>query len=472
MKMKRVLGIGLALLLAVAALATAGGTKQSGGTGGGVTVIRVWANDAHNKILYDQLVEKFNAGIGAEQGIKVEYTVYGADYDQVMNVALSSGKEPEMFKGVSNLGNFQREGKLLPWKEIPGIDDILKAQEPFHLVDSSIFQGEIYTVCVAGWSTGFHYNKSLLQRAGYSAPPKTWAEFEDAAIKISKLEPGKIYGYAIPLAFAPGFREWMLEMAAAPSVGHMYYNHTQVKYQFADFTPYLEMISRLREAKAIFPGMENLTDDQMRAHFADGNIGFILGGGWNVGVLYDQFPFGGGTSGSPANALGWDYAPLPVQNPNQTFATPVFSGGDKYVSAQVRNDKDKLAKIGHVIRLFAGDEIQAASFSAGYGMPLRGDIVAKAAPAARPQWSDYGQSSPITLVVPPMPHDFLAPEGADMTAVFSQIITGQVAIANIRTTLTDLDRRYNAALEQAFQRGVIKREDYTNPNLETLFKRK
>jgi hypothetical protein len=69
-----------------------------------------------------------------------------------------------------------------------------------------------------------------------------------------------------------------------------------------------------------------------------------------------------------------------------------------------------------------------------------------------------------------MPHDYLAPEGADMTAVFSQILTGQVKTADIRNTLTDLDRRYNAALQQAFDRGIIKKADYTDPGLESRFK--
>ncbi|MDR2745937.1 MAG: extracellular solute-binding protein, partial [Treponema sp.] len=238
MKSFRVLIAGLALLLAVSALAVAGGRSSgnSGSSSGSVTTIRVWTNDAHNKLEVDQLVEKFNAGIGAQQGIKVEYTVYGADWDTAMNMALDTGREPELFKGVSNIPNFRLQGKLLPWKEIPGIDDVLKAQESYHINQSSVYDGDVYSVVLYGWSTGFHYNKGLLQRIGFSGPPKTWAEFEDAVIKISKLEPGKIYGYALPLAWSPAFREWIIEYAAASSIGHPYYNATQGKYQFVDYT--------------------------------------------------------------------------------------------------------------------------------------------------------------------------------------------------------------------------------------------
>jgi ABC-type glycerol-3-phosphate transport system substrate-binding protein len=264
----------------------------------------------------------------------------------------------------------------------------------------------------------------------------------------------------------------MVEYAAAPSVGHLYFNNTQNKYQFADFTPYFESLSRLREAGAIFPGMESLTDDQMRAYFADGKIGFILGGGWNVSVLWEQFPFGGNPNDLNALRTGWDYAPLPVQNANTTYAVPMSAGASIYASAQVRNDKDKLAKINHVIRLFCGDEIQSVLFTRGMNVPLRPDVVAKAALADRPQWTSYGASAPATVTLPATPHDYLAPEGADMTATFSQIITGQIRIAGIRAALEDLDRRYNAALQQAYSRGIIKESTYVDPSLDARFRAK
>jgi multiple sugar transport system substrate-binding protein len=473
MKLFRVLSAALGLLLAVSTMAVAGGrsARDGGGSSGGVTTIRVWTIDAHNKIEYDSLIEKFNKGIGAEKGIKIEYSVYGSDWNQVMDTALATGREPELFGGPANLIQYYLEGKLLPWKEIPGIDDVLKAQEPYHVKNSSVFNGDVYSVVLYGNYTVLHYNKRLLQRAGYSAPPKTWAEMEEMAIKISKLEPGKIYGYAIPLAFYPFYREWMIERAAANSFGHMFYNFSQGKYQFSDYTPYFESLRRIIDAGAMFPGIESLTDDQMRAQFAEGTIGFILGGGWNVGVLYDQFPFKDPATGQP-DPDGWDFAPLPVMNPNQTFAVPISAGASRYASAQLRNDKDKLNKVGEVINLLSGDELQTLLFSTGKNMPLRPDIIANSPPSTRFQWTTYGKAAPFTVSLPEMPHGFLAPEGAEMTDVFSQIITGQIAARDIRSALVDLEKRYDAAFAQALQRGIIKREDFIDPNFEARFRTK
>jgi multiple sugar transport system substrate-binding protein len=428
-----------------------------------VTTFTVWTNDAHNKVELDELVLRFNNTIGAQNGIVVEYTVYGADWQTAIGMALETNRAPDLFKQPAGYLNHWQQGRLLPWKEIPGIDDILSAQEPYHVNMVTRFGGDIYSVAIYGWSSGFHFNRSLLQRAGIANPPRTWAEFEDAAIRISRLEPGRIYGYALPLAWTPSFREWIIERVAANSVGHTFYNNTQDRYMFAAYTPYFEMLSRLREAGAIFPGMESLTDDQMRAQFAAGNIGFIHGGGWNVGVLYDQFPFQG-------DPLGWDYAPLPVRDLNNAFATPMSGGASVYVNSQVRNDRDKMEKLHHVIRLFTGDEKQLVMMTNGKNIPLRPDVVARAAPSERPQWTSYARAAPNTVALPSAPHDMLAVEGANSPAIFSQILTGQIPISGIRGALEDLDRRYNAALQQAYTRNIIGRNDFVDPTLEARFR--
>jgi multiple sugar transport system substrate-binding protein len=462
MKLRKILVIGLVLMLGVSMMVMA--TGQSSGSSSGATTIRVWANDAHNKAEFDTIVERFNNTIGRQKGIQVEYTVYGADWQTAMNLALETNRQPEMFKGVANIPNFIQQGKLIPWTEIPGIEHILRAQEPYHRNQSTIFNGVIYSVTVYGWYAGFHYNKSLLQRAGYSAPPRTWAEFEEAAIKIAQLEPGRIYGYAMPLVWSPDFAHWPIEYAVANSIGHLYYNAAVDRYQFADYAPYYEMLSRIRNAGAMFPGMENLSDDQQRAQFAAGNIGFISGAGWNVGVLYEQFPFQGDLN-------GWDYAPLPVQNPNQVYATPISAGAQYYCSALLRNDRAKLNAMADVIELFIGDDTQRLMFTAGKHVPVRADISASAAPSERSQWTSYGRVlGNLTVTMPGMPHDYLAVEGADRVATLSQILTGQIPIQNIRRELEALDQRYNAALQQAYTRGVIDRANFYDPTFDAKFR--
>ena len=69
--------------------------------------------------------------------------------------------------------------------------------------------------------------------------------------------------------------------------------------------------------------------------------------------------------------------------------------------------------------------------------------------------------------MPSSPIDQLTPEGANRVVVIGQILTGQIPVSGIRNALTDLERRYNAAFDQAVQRGQIKREDFIDPTFET-----
>ena len=475
MKIGKIFTISLVLLLGISMAVMAGGGRQAPSSSGGVPTVTnftYWTNDAHNKLECDQLVEKFNTGLGRQLGINVEYTVYGADWAQAIVLALDTNRAPDVFKGPPGLSlqSQVEQGRYLPWSEIPHIDDLLNNQAAYHINMSTTYKGTPYTVSLYGNHAALQYNKSLVQRAGYSAPPKSWAEFEEQAIAISKLEPGKIYGYGIPLGWTPDYTTWVTEYWAASSVGHLYFNYSQFKYQFADFAPFFEMLGRIRDAGALFPGMESLNDDQNRAQFAAGNIGFIIGAGWNVGVLYDQFPFGGGQEGAPADPMGWDFFPQPVQDPNNRYAVALSAGGTGFVNASVRNDKDKLAKVGHVMRILWGDEAQSLMFTNGKNMPNRTDIVSKAAAPSRPQWNTYGQIAPNVVTMPPNFHNMLAPEGADRVAIIGQILTGQIPVSGIRAALEDLDQRYNAAMQQALDRGIINRDDYYDANLESKFR--
>ncbi|MDR0463856.1 MAG: ABC transporter substrate-binding protein [Treponema sp.] len=458
MKINKVFLIGFALLLAVSMTAMASGVNQQ--HSGPVTTITVWSNDAHDKAEMDLLVAQFNATTGAQKGIRVEYSVYGADWNTAINMALETDRAPDMFKaGFANYENFQAMGRFLPWTDIPGIQDILEKQAPYHRNLSSTFGGVPYGVVVYGNIPGFHYNKALLRQAGFSAPPKTWAELEQMSIAISRLA-SDVYGIGIPLLWAPDFCHWVTEYAATNSIGHMYWNFTTGTYNFAAFTEYFEMLSRIREAGAVFPGMESLTDDQLRAQFAAGKVGFIWGASWNVGVLYDQFPF------QPSD--GWDFAPFPVKDVNNQFRVPFSASAAFHVSSQVRNNPTKLAGIGDVIRLFIGDDTQRLMFTTGKRFPIRTDITSSAAPAVRPQWTSIGNSSPLGFAtMPSAPHNLLAVEGPDRAAVIGQILTGQIPTSGIRAALTDLDTRMNAAFNQAVQRGQLVRTNYISPNFET-----
>jgi hypothetical protein len=74
--------------------------------------------------------------------------------------------------------------------------------------------------------------------------------------------------------------------------------------------------------------------------------------------------------------------------------------------------------------------------------------------------------APNQVSIPSSPTNRVAVEGADRVAVIGQILTGQIPISGIRSALEDLDRRMNAAFEQAASRGQLKRADYIDSTFE------
>jgi len=67
-----------------------------------------------------------------------------------------------------------------------------------NFVKSGTYQGKMYGMPDLSSARALFYNKDLFTKAGIAAPPKTWAEFEDDAKKVTALGNGTV-GYAEPL---------------------------------------------------------------------------------------------------------------------------------------------------------------------------------------------------------------------------------------------------------------------------------
>lgn len=155
------------------------------------------AEDA-TKPAFDAMCEDFtkrNPNITVEQ---VAYP-YNSIKDQLL--IMSSGGNPpdvaqvkgEWVVSLYNAGVLADLGTLLP-KET--LEDF-----PAGLLDGTKYDGKI---CSAPWAPSpilMYYNKTLMQKAGYTEPPKTWGEMVEQAKKITALgkdERGnKLYGWGV-----------------------------------------------------------------------------------------------------------------------------------------------------------------------------------------------------------------------------------------------------------------------------------
>jgi len=172
--------------LAGAALLGASGCG-GGGAGSGNTVFSMGPDDPNKT--YTKLVEKFNKQHKGEFQVTIREMPAdtGAYFDKLRTEFQAGGGEIDVIGGdVIWPIQFAAQG----W--VQDLSDKFPASEQNKFlpgpIEASTYEGAIYAV---PWfeDAGVLYSRSdLLEKAGYSAPPKTWDELKEMALKISQDE--------------------------------------------------------------------------------------------------------------------------------------------------------------------------------------------------------------------------------------------------------------------------------------------
>jgi sn-glycerol 3-phosphate transport system substrate-binding protein len=142
--------------------------------------------------------------------VKLVYQPYATEL-QALQTAIAAKQPPALAQiEMSGAGTLVADGALAP---ISGLLPASSAQALDKSIIPSIaaansFQGQLYTVPFGYNSNILYYNKNLLASDGISPQdmPKTWAQLEADAVRVSQDSKGSVYGYAFP-AQAP----WILE---------------------------------------------------------------------------------------------------------------------------------------------------------------------------------------------------------------------------------------------------------------------
>jgi len=172
--------------LAGAALLGASGCG-GGGAGSGNIVFSMGPDDPNKT--YTKLVEKFNKQHKGEFQVTIREMPAdtGAYFDKLRTEFQAGGGEIDVIGGdVIWPIQFAAQG----W--VQDLSDKFPASEQNKFlpgpIEASTYEGAIYAV---PWfeDAGVLYSRSdLLEKAGYSAPPKTWDELKEMALKISQDE--------------------------------------------------------------------------------------------------------------------------------------------------------------------------------------------------------------------------------------------------------------------------------------------
>jgi len=409
---------------------------------GETETVRVWTNDANLQLIYEAAIEEYNETTGKEKGIKIEYQVFGGDYNDVLKVALAADQGPELYKFVGTTKDaFVEAGWMMPIEEMENSEAFMEKWSPVIVPGYNTYKGKTYSVPVKALNTKFLYNKTLLAENGFEQPPATWEELAQMAKTITENGNGEKFGFGLSLKDAGSAGKWILAAQFAASVGHMGFDFKTGEYRFSDFGPVLEQLQDMKADGSIFPGFEALSTDGLSAHFAEGRIAFLPSVTWDINTYNNT---------------------LDVKDDWGVFQTPVVDTGNAYRSYAQLADlmcigpaaMPMSAKAMEVYDFLHNDELLLHIQESGVEFVGLESIQAQVTePPELVGWKEFADTSQSYFSMTP-PDGTLELEGPTYQNVLVNLLASQLSKEEIQEQLTDLDKRYNEALSKAIENGV------------------
>jgi multiple sugar transport system substrate-binding protein len=182
----------LTAFVAVAALALTGCVGQGrssdddGASGDGKVTLKFWNGfTGPDRPALEELVKRYNS---SQDKVNVQLEIMPWDvFFQKLLPSFNSGSGPDMVAmDTAQMPQYADRGVLASLDEYYSDDDAKNLIEP--AVEATGYQGKKYGVPMNFTTLLLYWNKDMFQAAGLDPekPPATWAEFADAAKKLTK----------------------------------------------------------------------------------------------------------------------------------------------------------------------------------------------------------------------------------------------------------------------------------------------
>ncbi|CAG7609436.1 hypothetical protein PAESOLCIP111_01168 [Paenibacillus solanacearum] len=437
---------GLAVVASLSACGANGGADNgasnpnpAGGSGSGKKItLNYWTDDRHDQQYIQTLVDQFNQTNG---GIEVKLNVLSDNYNQSIDIAFAGNQAPDILRVKSgNFLDFQKKGYLAPIGDYLNADSAMKQKFAGTLIEgANQIDGKIYSLPNTGQTLRLVYNKDLFAKAGIQNPPATLQEMVDAAKKITAAGKAEgAYGFALnfksPLgAMQRSVRE-ILSLSGYQGLG---FDIKTGKFDFGPTSQVIQAFKQMYDDKSMLPGVETLDIDPLRAQFAAGKIGMYLSFATEPGVYKDQFP----------TKVNWAGALPPTIDGKVNGTSEIVSAGTWLGISNNSQNKDAAWKF---LQFMYADNVLTTYHEKGFGIAVVPSIAAKAKKPDMPGMdgflvTKYDSLWPVSPTV--------TPEGANYGDAFMKyMMTG----GDLSKVVSDLNTRYNAALDKAVQAGSVK----------------
>lgn len=255
--------------------------------------------------------------------------------------------EFSMLNGLEDLDPWvERSDVIMPEKYFKGIWET-------NVIDSSSFGIPWYVD-----TRVLYYRKDIFERAGYSAPPKTWNEWFDLAQKIKHTAGEDNYAVFLPT------NEWAPFVAAGLQAGSTLLKDNDQYGDFSspEFTEAFKFLLTFYRDKLAPVGITHVTN--IYQGIADGFFAMYITGPWNIGEFRRRLP--------SRLQDQWMTAPLP--GPDEKRPGVSLAGGSSLV---LFRSSERKAEAWKFIEYLSRVEQQVAFYE------ITGNL-----PAVREAWND------------------------------------------------------------------------------------
>ena len=397
--------------------------------------ITVWSDNAHEKELRDKQIAEFNDTVGKELGINIEYTVYGSNFTDTIKIAAQAGEAPDLFRSDSKwMQDFVNADYLTAIEDLPGSEELLSRYS--HLVNNQahVFNGKTYTLPYNLTTYGFVINKDLFAKVGLTEAdyPKTWADVQAVAKKITEASNGTAYGFGV----APSAL-WTITsfytMGAGQNIGHYGFDYATQQFDYSAYNPLISAIDQMVADGSVIPGFETMDADMLRAQFSAGTIGMMGAASFDVAVYNNQFPA----------QINWEVIEIPTFDGTapkyKAFGNPTNL---LCVGKKAMEHPEKVLK---VLDFFYDDKNAAQMYEEGLYIPVRSEAIALA--SKQPEMKNFSKFANFSEIfaMAPVPDTLIQFEGLTYREAIANMWTDP-ALNDVEKTMKEMDDKYNAAL--------------------------
>jgi multiple sugar transport system substrate-binding protein len=250
------------------------GALAAGGCGGSdkpksiKVVIAEYSKD-HTRPFWQALAQQYTEQTGTKVDLQV---IDWNSIDQQVSTMIQNNQAPDILN-LNSFSSYARDGLLY------SADEALspKTREDFleAFARGGTYGDKLYGFPILASARAFFYNRDLLTRAGVGEPPRTWAEFVQAARKVQAASDGAI-GYALPLGPEEAQAEWSIWMwnnGGDWKSGDAWTINSEKNVQTLQF---LAALANTDKVTQVNPGKTNRTDGAFQL-FKDGKVGMVMG---------------------------------------------------------------------------------------------------------------------------------------------------------------------------------------------------